>query len=92
MKPFVDIVKFIVPFAVGIGILWWMYRGNDWSATYQMLTSMHWGWMLLSLAFGIVPPVFRALRWRLAVRPLEEQPPLRVCTDAIFASYAASLV
>ena len=92
MKPFVDIVKFIVPFAVGIGILWWMYRGNDWSATYQMLTSMHWGWMLLSLAFGIVPPVFRALRWRLALRPLDEHPPLRVCTDAIFVSYAASLV
>ena len=69
-----------------------MYRGNDWSATYQMLTSMHWGWMLLSLAFGIVPPVFRALRWRLALRPLDEHPPLRVCTDAIFVSYAASLV
>ena len=92
MKPFVDIVKFIVPFAVGIGILWWMYRGNDWGATYQMLTSMHWGWMLLSLAFGIVPLVFRALRWRQALRPLDEHPPLRICTDAIFVSYAASLI
>lgn len=92
MKPFVDIVKFIVPFAVGIGILWWMYRGNDWSATFQMLASMRWNWMLVSLAFGIVPLALRAQRWRLALRPLDEHPTLRVCTDAIFISYAASLV
>ena len=92
MKPFVDIVKFIVPFAVGIGILWWMYRGNDWSATFQMLASMRWNWMLVSLAFGIVPLALRAQRWRLALQPLDEHPTLRVCTDAIFISYAASLV
>jgi len=92
VKPFVDIVKFIVPFAVGIGILWWMYRGNDWSATFQMLASMRWNWMLVSLAFGIVPLALRAQRWRLALRPLDEHPTLRVCTDAIFISYAASLV
>ena len=92
MKPFVDIVKFIVPFAVGSGILWWMYRGNDWNATFQMLASMRWNWMLVSLAFGIVPLVLRAQRWRLALRPLDEHPTLRVCTDAIFISYAASLV
>lgn len=46
---------------------------------------------MLSLAFGILPLTFRALRWKLALRPLGESPSARVCSDAIFISYAASL-
>lgn len=92
VKPFIDIVKFIFPFVLGIGILWWMYRGTDWGASLRMLAGMHRGWMLVSLAFGVVPLLLRAWRWRLALSPLGERPPSRICIDAIFVSYAASLV
>lgn len=91
------IVKFILqttlPFVFGIGILWWMYRGTDWrDFLHCTFHEMHWGWMLLSLVFGILPQLFRAWRWRMALRPLGEHPRRRVCTDAIFLSYASSLV
>lgn len=69
-----------------------MYRGLDWDSALTMLRSTQWGWMVLSLLFGIVPLVLRALRWQLALRPLGEQPSTRICIDAIFISYAASLV
>lgn len=92
MKQALYIIKYLAPFLLGVGILWWMYRGTDWSQLGHVLThDVHWGWMLLSLAFGVVPLTFRALRWRLALAPLGEYPSARVCSDAIYISYAASL-
>ncbi len=92
MKQLLNILKIISPFLLGIGILWWMYRNLDWKSAFSMLHNTHWQWMLLSLLFGIVPLVLRALRWQIALKPLEERPSARICIDAIFISYAASLV
>lgn len=93
MKILLNFFKIIVPFALAIGILWWMYRGTDWQMLLRCgIDEMDWGWMLISLAFGVVPLVFRALRWRMALLPMGENPSSRVCTDAIFLSYASSLV
>lgn len=92
MKLPLNILKFLLPFSLGLGILWWMYRGTDWTQIgHSLRHELHWGWMAASLFFGVVPLVFRALRWRLALLPLGLQPSRRVLTDAIFISYAASL-
>lgn len=48
--------------------------------------------MLLSLAFGILPQMARAWRWKMALEPIGEHPRRTTCIDAIFLSYAASLV
>lgn len=70
-----------------------MYRGSDWhSFEDAVLHQMNWWWMLLSLAFGILPQAARAWRWKMALEPLGEHPRRTSCTDAIFMSYAASLV
>lgn len=87
------LLQLCLPFVLGAAILWWMYRGADWAAFRQLVAEeMHWGWMLLSLLVGVLPAVFRGLRWRMALDPLEEHPSRRACIDAIFVSYAASLV
>lgn len=92
MKTLLNIIKYLLPFLLGVGILWWMYRGTDWTELWHVLChEVRWGWMLLSLAFGVVPLTFRALRWQLALRPIGENPSARICSDAIYISYAASL-
>lgn len=92
-KILTNILKTLLPFVLGIGILWWMYRGTDWrDFMHCVFHDMHWGWMALSLVFGVLPQLFRAWRWRMALKPLGEQPRARVCADAIFLSYASSLV
>ena len=74
-------------------ILWWMYRGIRWDDVQQALESeMSWTWMLLSFPFGIMAQVFRALRWKQVLAPLGEKPRLRTCINAVFVSYASSLV
>ncbi len=94
MKTFLNkALKICLPFLVGAGILWWMYRGTDWENFMAFVWyEMHWGWMAVSLFFGILPQMIRAWRWRMALEPLGEQPSRRVCVDAIFLSYASSLV
>ena len=94
MKSFLKIViQTALPFVLGLGILWWMYRGTDWTDFFACVAhDMKWGWMLLSLAFGILPQLARAWRWKMALEPLGERPRRSTCEDAIFLSYAASLV
>lgn len=74
-------------------ILWWMYRGFDWGEFAEALEfHTNWSWMLLSMPFGITAQMFRALRWKQMLEPLNESPRTSVSINAIFLSYAASLV
>lgn len=79
--------------ALGGVILWWMYRGMDWETLHTALTSeMNWTWMWLSFPFGILAQVFRALRWRQLLKPLKEHARVHTSVNAVFLSYASSLV
>ena len=87
------IVKTAVPLALAAGILWWMYRGICWEELENALSHrMSWTWMLLSMPFGILAQVLRAIRWKQTLAPAGEHPRLSTCTHAIFLSYASSLV
>jgi hypothetical protein len=86
-------VKIVLPFALGGIILWWMYRGEDFSAIGRVLTDeMDWTWMLLSFPFGIMAQVLRGWRWRQTLEPVTGAPRREVAVCSIFMSYAASLV
>ena len=88
-----SILRIVLPLVIGGAILWWMYRGFDWDTLQRAMTSeMNWTWMWLSFPFGILAQVFRALRWRQVLRPLGERPRLHTSVNAIFLSYASSLV
>lgn len=88
-----NFVKIGVPLALAVGILWWMYRGIQWGELVDALSrKMSWTWMLLSMPFGILAQVFRAMRWRQALAPAGERPRLSTCIHAVFLSYASSLV
>ena len=87
------VIKVVLPFVLGGAILWWMYRGEDFSVISHVLTEeMNWTWMLLSFPFGILAQMFRAWRWKQTLEPVGEESRTSVCTYAIFISYAASLV
>ena len=74
-------------------ILYWMYRGFDFDRLRQVLLhEMNWTWMLLSFPFGISAQLFRGWRWRLSLEPMGESPRLTTSVNAVFLSYASSLV
>ena len=93
MKIMQTIAKVILPFILGGAILYWMYRGEDWQNIINvMLQEMNWTWMLLSFPFGILAQVFRGWRWQQTLEPMGERTRSSVAVNAIFLSYAVSLV
>lgn len=93
MKIMQTIAKVILPFILGGSILYWMYRGEDWQNIINvMLQEMNWTWMLLSFPFGILAQVFRGWRWQQTLEPMGERTRSSVAVNAIFLSYAVSLV
>jgi hypothetical protein len=102
MKTGSFIVKILMPLVLGAGILYWMYRSEDWQTLWCVMTEKtDWTWMLLSFPFGILAQVFRGWRWRQTLEPVisveedsPEKPHIRtsVLVHSIFLSYAASLV
>ena len=87
------ILKVLMPLILGAGILYWMYRGEDWQTIMHVMTDeMDWTWMLLSFPFGILAQMFRGWRWQQTLEPVDEHPRVSTSIHAIFLSYAASLV
>ena len=95
-----SVAKVVLPFILGGAILWWMYRGEDFSTISHVLTEeMNWTWMLLSFPFGILAQMFRGWRWKQTLEPIitrkDEAPAINrasTCIHAVFISYAVSLV
>lgn len=88
-----NILKVALSLFLGGAILYWMYRGFDFQRVGHVMThEMNWGWMLLSFPFGILAQAFRGWRWRQALEPLGERPRNKVLVNAVFISYAASLL
>ena len=87
------IVKVIFPLFLGAFILYWVYRDFDFSRVRLLLfEEMKWEWMMLSLAAGVMSHVLRGWRWCLTLEPLDEHPRRATSVDAIFLSYAGSLL
>ena len=102
-----SVAKVVLPFVLGGAILWWMYRGEDFSVISHVLTEqMNWTWMLLSFPFGILAQMFRGWRWKQTLDPIDlrsntadqtdDGQKIRArnhtCINAVFISYAASLI
>lgn len=86
-------LKLILPLVLGGFILYWVYRDFDFAKVGDVLLhGTNWWWMALSLLFGVLAQCFRGWRWKLALEPLGIRPSTSDCVNAIFISYAASLV
>lgn len=86
-------LKLTLPLVLGGFILYWVYRDFDVAEACEVLRhGINWWWMLVSLFFGVMAQVIRGWRWKLALEPLGVHPKMNDCVNAIFVSYAASLV
>ncbi len=92
-KIFKKLLQVLFPLLLGAFILFWVYRDFNFQRVGEVLTGgMDYGWMLLSLMFGVLANLFRGWRWKLALAPLNEYPKTANCVYAIFISYASNLV
>jgi uncharacterized protein (TIRG00374 family) len=93
MKLFKRVFKYILPIVLGSFILFWVYRDFDFAKVGTVFFhSMNWGWMFLSLTFGVFSHIIRGWRWKQVLEPMGTSPKTSNCVNAIFVSYASSLV
>ena len=87
------VLQAVLPFLLGAAILIWVYRDFNFQRVGEVLDDgLQYGWILLSLVFGVLANVFRGWRWTLSLEPLGEYPKRSNCVYAIFISYAANLI
>ena len=87
------VLKIVLPLVLGGAILYWMYRGFDFQTVrHVMLHEMDWTWMLMSFPFGILAQAFRGWRWKQTLEPMGLHARTATAVNAVFMSYAASLV
>ena len=92
-KIFKKVLQVIFPLLLGVFILVWVYRDFNFQRVGEvMLHGMDYGWIVLTLVFGVFANLFRGWRWKLALEPLGEYPKTSNCVYAIFISYASNLV
>ena len=92
-KIFKKALQVVFPLLLGAFILVWVYRDFNFQRVGEMLAGgMDYGWIGISLVFGVFANLFRGWRWKLALEPLDEHPKTANCVYAIFISYASNLV
>ena len=85
--------RVLLPLLLGGAILYWMYRSFDFHLMEDVMRhEMKWEWMILSLPFGVTAQLFRGLRWRQSLAPMGEHARTSTSVNAVFLSYATSLI
>jgi conserved hypothetical protein len=88
-----NVLKFLIPLAIGGGILWYLYKGQDIHQIIQVLHSgIDWWWIVLSLVFAVFSHILRAYRWKQQLKAVNQNPSLNDLTNSVFGNYGVNLI
>jgi hypothetical protein len=75
-----------------VGLCYLLFIGVDFDQMWAKMSQCNLWWIGISLAFGVAAQIFRAIRWRMQLRAIGINPPMRAMTCSIFGTYAVNLV
>lgn len=88
-----NIVKIILPLALGGLLLWFLYREMDFSEIWQLIKKgVRYDILLFSLLFGLAANIVRGLRWGLLISSLGERFKMSNLVFAVLGNYAINFV
>lgn len=88
-----DIMKYIIPVVVSVGLCWVMFRNIDFGEMLAVIRSdCDFKWILLPLVVSILSQIFRALRWQIQLKALGVMPTTFELVLSVFGTYAVNLV
>jgi uncharacterized protein (TIRG00374 family) len=92
-KKISNILKYLIFLALGVFLFWLVYRDQDFSEIWGIITSkVNYSWILLMLVLGLISHVSRTLRWKIALEPLDEKPRTVNAFIAVMAGYFMNLL
>ena len=89
----VNFLKIVLPLVLGGLLLWYIYKDIEFGQITQVLNSdIRYGYLLLSLVFGLGANMIRGLRWGLLVESLGYKPRKTLLMLAVVGNYGVNLV
>ena len=85
------IVKISVFFFIGILLFWIVYRNQDIETIKSALKEANYWWLLLSMFFGVLSHISRAVRWRLLLEPIGYSPRKTTLFYSVMIMYLTNL-
>ncbi|HTR81383.1 MAG TPA: lysylphosphatidylglycerol synthase transmembrane domain-containing protein [Bacteroidota bacterium] len=80
-------IRYVVSFLVMALFMYVAFRGKDYGAIWNSLTSVHWVWIVAILAGGVLSHLARAWRWQYLLAPIKERVSLRNSFSAVMVGY-----
>jgi uncharacterized protein (TIRG00374 family) len=85
-------VKYILFFAIGVIIFWMIYRKIEMKELAKALREINYFWIIVSIFFGVLSNLSRAIRWKMLIKPLGYNPRLSNTFMSIFVLYFVNLI
>ena len=85
-------LRFAVFTAIGVGLLYIAFRGQDFSKLKDDLQNANYWWIAIALAFGMLSHVLRALRWNQLFEPLGYKVSLSDSFAAVLIGYFVNFI
>jgi uncharacterized protein (TIRG00374 family) len=76
-KKLLGTLKILLFFGLGIFLVWLSVRGftkEQWASIYKAVREADYFWVIISLVFGVLAHLSRAIRWKMLLEPLGHHP------------------
>ncbi len=84
-------LQFIILLAIGITLLWLVFRHEDLAKIWKDIQSADYRWVGFSLVLSILSYFIRAVRWKMLIEPMGYNPKLSNTFYAMMVGYLANL-
>jgi uncharacterized protein (TIRG00374 family) len=77
LKTLISFLKVALPLAFGVFLIWYVFKdlsAEEKEELYQAMGQANYFWITLSMTFGIISHMSRAIRWKYTIQPLGKTP------------------
>ena len=94
MKTILSFLKVALPLAFGAFLIWYVFKDltqQEKEELYASFASANYFWIFLSISFGILSHMSRAIRWKYTIQPLGKTPGFWNSFFTVMIGYVANL-
>lgn len=86
-KKFLNILKILGFISIGVFLFWIVYRKQDINEIKNALLQADLKWVILSIFFGLLSHLSRAIRWKILIKPLGYSPKIKNLFFSVMVMY-----
>jgi len=77
---------------IGLFLFWLQYRNSDWQTIKKGLLETNYFWISVSVVFGLLSQLSRAIRWKMLIKPLGYDPKVSNIFLSVLVLYFTNLI